>query len=178
MKHILAILLLLITTSVFARENISIINTPAPIDIDMVTDIWLYVKKELDAPDNLKDPVIVLDWEVPIIARMGFQFPTEEYPNNLLQISVAPRTVDSWSKDMISWGIGHEITHYVLVMKENGWNTEKTVFVNKMKHHCNKEFKRITRGIADLIYKVYHSEIDRSKMYNEVEHSCRIHPEQ
>lgn len=177
MRHILA-LLVLFSSVVYAGDSITIVNTPPPIDIGMVTRIWNYVKKETSAPDNLPTPSIVMDWEVPPIAKMGFQFPTEEYPKNVSQISIAPRTVDMWPQDMISWGIGHEITHYVFLMRENDWNTEKKIFVNKLKHHCNKEFIKITKGIADLIYSTYHSDIDRRKMYDEVMMSCRIHPEQ
>jgi hypothetical protein len=177
MRHIL-VLLVLFSSVVCAGNTITIINTPPPIDIEIVNRIWIYVKQELSAPDTLPTPSIVIDWEVPLIARMGYQFPTEDFPENVSQISIAPRTVDMWPRDMISWGIGHEMTHYVFLMKENHWQTDRKTFVNKIKHHCNKEFIKITKGIADLIYSVYHSDVDRRKMYDEVRMSCTKNPEQ
>ena len=171
-------LLVLFSSVVHAGSTITIVNTPPPIDIEMVNHIYSYIKQELKAPESLIEPTIVMDWEVPILAKMGYQFPTEDFPKNISQISIAPRTVDMWPRDMISWGIGHEMTHYVFLMKENNWETDRKIFVNKIKHHCNKEFIRITKGIADLIYSTYHSDIDRHKMYDEVSLSCRLHPEQ
>ena len=169
--------LLLAISNVFAGE-INVENTPPPIDNEMIEQIWNYLKTSLNAPKALPAPKIVLDWEVPPMARMGYQFPTEEFPETISQISIAPRTIDMWPRDIVSWGIGHEMTHYIFLMRENNWNTDRKTFYNYRKHHCDKEFQKVTREIADLIWSNYHSTSDRTKMYDEVQKSCFNHPEQ
>jgi hypothetical protein len=171
-----AILLLTVSTA-FAGE-VSVENTAPPIDTEMVERIWHYIKQATHAPQSLPPPRIVMDWEVPPLARMGYQFPTLQFPDNASQISIAPRTVDMWPRDIVSWGIGHELTHYVFLMRENNWNPNLRVFVNKRRHHCDPEFQEITRGIADLIWATYHSSSDRTKMYDEVQKSCFLYPDQ
>jgi len=153
-------------------------NTPPPIDLEMVNRIWIYLTAVTHAPINFPAPKIILDWEVPPVARMGYQFPTVEHPEYPSQISIAPRTVDMWPRDIVSWGIGHEMTHYVFLMRENAWDTTRKYFYNYRKHHCDVEFMTITRDIADLIWSTYHSSVDRAKMYDEVVKSCFTHPEQ
>lgn len=159
-------------------EPISVENTPPPIDMEMINKIWMYLTSVTQAPNNLPPPKIVMDWEVPALARMGYQFPTAEHPEYPSQISIAPRTVDMWPRDIVTWGIGHELTHYIFLMRENNWDTSRTYFYNYRKHHCDPEFMAITRDIADLIWSTYHSTIDRAKMYDEVQKSCFTHPEQ
>lgn len=175
--HKLFLALCFSASIVFAGE-IRIENTPPPIDLEMVERIWQYIKTATNAPKNLPPPKIIMDWEVPPLARMGYQFPTETTPDDLSQISIAPRTVDMWPKDIVSWGIGHEMAHYVFLMRENGWETERKWFYNFRKHHCDLEFQQITKGIADLIWSVYHSTADKTKMYDEVQKSCFMHPDQ
>lgn len=158
--------------------EISVENTPPPIDMDMVEQIWQYIKINTGAPVDFPAPRIVMDWEVPPLARMGYQFPTADMINTENQISIAPRTVDMWPRDIVTWGIGHEMTHYAFLMRENGWDLNRQYFFNYRKHHCDPEFQEITRGIADLIWSTYHSTADQTKMYDEVQKSCFMHPEQ
>ena len=176
MKYILS-LLLVFSLNVFAEE-VTIVNTPPPIDLEVTTRVWEYVKKATGAPKDLAPPLMVLDWEVPIIAKMGTQAPTPEYPEYRLQISIAPRTVDMWPPEMIQWGIGHEMTHYALILKENNWDATKKVFIIKRKHHCDPEFMAITRGVADYLWTIWHSDTIKAKMYDEVIKSCGNNPEQ
>lgn len=173
----LLVAMLFATSTLFAGE-IKVENTPPPIDIEMVDRIWVYLKQVTQAPKDLPPPKIVMDWEVPQLARMGYQFPTQLYPEFLSQISIAPRTVDMWPRDIVSWGIGHEMTHYIFLMRENNWDTTRRYFYNFRKHHCDTEFMKITKDIADLIWQTYHSTTDKNKMYDEVEKSCFNHPEQ
>lgn len=153
-------------------------NPPPSIDMDVVNRLWTYVKKEAGAPDNLTPPLVTLDWDVPMIARMGTQIPTEWTPNLPLQISIAPRTIDMTQKEMVLFGIGHEMTHYVFVLKENNWDASKKTFSIKRKHHCDKEFKKITYGVADQLWNMYHSDTLKYQMYQEVMKSCANFPDQ
>jgi hypothetical protein len=178
-KTIVTICLVVFTTLAFGDDSISKIELTQPsIDYDVINRVWHYLKKRTNAPIDLPPPPIVLDWQVPKYARMGFQYPTKEFPNNLLQISIAPRTIDLESRDMVTWGLLHELTHYIFVLRENNWDTTRKVYTVTLKHHCNKEFMMITRELADRIWDVYHADTDKSKMYQEVIRSCGSHPDQ
>ena len=130
------------------------------------------------SPRDLPPPRLELDWHVPPFARMGFQYPTDKFPEYQMQISIAPRTIEQYSKEMVSWGVGHELVHYVFILRENHWHYGQATFQDHLKHHCNPEFKQITRAIADEIWKIYHSDTQRAAMYDEVEKSCFNEPNQ
>ena len=72
----------------------SIEYTPPEIDYDVIARLWGFVKRQTGAPKDLPAPRLVLDWHVPPFARMGFQYPTEQFPHNVMQISIAPRTIE------------------------------------------------------------------------------------
>jgi hypothetical protein len=182
-KHVLFIVLLSIVCSANAGPSrpgdiLVIENPPPPIDLEVVNRLWHYIKKAINAPADLPPPPIVMDWKVPIMARMGTQYPDENEPNLRFQISIAPRTVDMWEPEMVLYGIGHELVHYVFILRENNWDTTKRTYVVKLKHHCDREFKAITRGVADKLWNVWHSGTLRAKMYDEVIKSCGDNPEQ
>jgi hypothetical protein len=151
--------------------------TEPPIDYYMVDRIWTMLKRETGAPSDLLPPPLVLDWNMPQLAKMAFQYPTNEYPDNRIQISVAPRTIDLWSRDVVSWGVGHEYLHYLWILEENGWRMSGT-FETKRKHHCNGDFMAITNKVADLIWSVYHDGQEQSTMYKEAHTACRERPNQ
>ena len=152
--------------------------TPPEIDYDVINRMWDFVKHNTHAPRDLPPPRLVLDWHVPPFARMGFQYPTDKFPEYQMQISIAPRTIEQYSKEMVSWGVGHELVHYVFILRENHWRYGQATFQDHLKHHCNPEFKQITRAIADEIWKIYHSDTQRAAMYDEVEKSCFNEPNQ
>ena len=158
-SFIAGLLGVLLSTQLWASEAITGIEvTPHDIDFDVITRLWGFVKKTTDAPGSLPPPPLVLDWHVPPFARMGFQYPTPQFPDNLMQISIAPRTIESYSKEMVAWGVGHELVHYAFIMRENQWQNRRATFADSVKHHCNLEFKAITRAIADEIWSIYHSD--------------------
>ena len=170
---------LLLSTQLWASDAITGIEvTPPEIDFDVITRLWSFVKKTTDAPPNLPPPPLVLDWHVPPFARMGFQYPTPQFPDNIMQISIAPRTIEGYSKEMVAWGVGHELVHYAFIMRENLWQNRRATFADSLKHHCNLEFKAITKAIADEIWSIYHSDTQRAAMYDEVEKSCFNEPNQ
>ena len=152
--------------------------TQPPIDLEMVHRIWLILKKETGASVDTPYPPIVLDWEVPKIAMMGTQYPTKEYPDNRLQISLAPRTLDLLDHQMLLFGIGHELTHYLFVLRENEWDPYKKYYVVKRLHNCDAEFQRIMRVIIDTIWNAYHDDAMHNRLANEPRRSCVEHPDQ
>lgn len=163
----------------WAGDAITGIKVTAPeIDFDVITRLWGFVKKTTQAPADLPPPPLVLDWHVPPFARMGFQYPTPQFPDNTMQISIAPRTIEGYSKEMVTWGVGHELVHYAFIMRENLWQNRRATFADNLKHHCDLEFKQITRAIADEIWNIYHSDTQRAAMYDEVEKSCFNEPNQ
>ncbi len=173
--------LLLVTNQAGANEAGQLKGielTQPPIDLEMVHRVWLTLKKETGAKENIPYPPIVLDWEVPRIALMGTQYPTKEFPNNRLQISLAPRTLDTLDHQLLLFGIGHELTHYLFILRENEWDPHKQYYVVKRRHHCDAEFQRIMRVTIDLIWNTYHDDGMRSRLSNEPRRSCVEHPEQ
>jgi len=182
-KHTLFVVLFTIVCSANAAtpvpgDILTIENPSPPVDLKVVNRLWHYIKDVTGAPKDLPPPSITLDWEVPIRAAMGTQFPTEEEPNVRLQISIAPRTIDTWPREMVEYGIGHELVHYVFILQENNWDATKSTFSVKRKHHCDPEFKAITRGVADQLWAIWHSDALRSKMYDEVQKACANFPQQ
>lgn len=164
---------------VWAASEISHIEYTAPeIDFDVISRLWVFVKKTTQAPADLPPPKLVLDWHVPAFARMGFQYPTQQFPDFEMQISIAPRTIEHYTKEMVTWGVGHELVHYAFILRENNWRRSQSTFQDQLKHHCNPEFKAITRAIADEIWTIYHSDTQRAAMYDEVEKSCFNEPNQ
>ena len=170
-------LVLVLLLSSFILINSSIVDSnittiellPPPIDLNDVNRIWKKLKKEIGAPDDLPAPIITLDWEVPIYARMGTQYPTEEFPNNRLQISIAPRTIDSEPDYMVLFGIGHEMVHYLFILRENGYKIQK-LYVVELHHHCNPEFQDFTRVVIDEVWNIYH--VNKNIMNDEIVKSC------
>jgi hypothetical protein len=117
----------------------------------------------------------MFDENIPKEARMVFQFPSEDAPQNTLQISIGTTGTRFWKHDMFLWALGHELTHYALLMQENQWE-QKAVYVNNIRHHCNMAFMQITRDIVDIIWEKYQSVVGRMRMYSEVHKSCSRQP--
>ena len=143
-----------------------------PINLQYVNWIWERLKKEIGAPDDLLPPPIAIDWEVPIYARMGTQYPTKEFPDYRMQISIAPRTIDSEPDTMVLFGIGHELVHYLFIMRENNYEIKETYTVELM-HHCNMEFQDYNRIVIDVIWNIYH--MSKARMNDELVKSCSNH---
>lgn len=148
---------------------------PAPIDKVMTEKIWVFIKQETQAPDNLPLPPIFFDEKIPKEARMMFQFPSEDAPDNNLQISIGTQSTYLWKQEMFLWALGHELTHYAFLMQENQWQ-QKPIYENNIRHHCNVEFMRVTRDIVEIIWEQYQSVVNRMRMYNEVFKSCARQP--
>jgi len=169
----------LFSTVCFAGPQIEqIVVPPVPIDLELVNRLWEYGKKRVGAPDDLPPPPITLDWEVPRIARMAMQYPTVQEPNYPIQISIAPRVVDMEDRLLVTWAIGHEITHYLFLMREFDWNHKQATYNPTRKHHCDPEFKDITKGMGEVLWNVYHSTDFIMKVRDEIVKSCANFPQQ
>ena len=149
-------------------------------DLDwlIINRVWTFVKTQTGAPADLPMPPIFVSADMPAAARMMFQYPTRENPQDRMVIMINPTTLETYDRDMIDWGLGHELTHYAMILQENNWDLTRETYNQTILHHCNREFMRITRQIADLIYSVYHDERDRYQMYHQVQRSCVDQPHQ
>jgi hypothetical protein len=152
-------------------------NVDKKLDMAVLQIIWTFIKTETAGPSDFPMPQVVVDATLPLNARMVFQYPSNDQPNNTLQIGVSPRTLSAWSRGMVSWAAGHELTHYAFLMRDNGWVRQDT-YQSNTKHHCNPDFIRLTTAIADLISDELTNGKDRLRMYSEVFRSCSRHPEQ
>ena len=148
------------------------------IDWDIVEIEWQFIKKQVGAPADLPMPPIHLK-ELPPGARMMFQFPLTD-GDEAMEITIAPTTLTQYSREMLNWAVGHELTHYAFIMRENFWDHTKTVYQHAIYnvHHCNQEFMNITRAIANIIWNSYHSERERYAMWDQVQRSCLMQPNQ
>jgi hypothetical protein len=161
------------------RANPTPAISPGDKSFDMVTldAIWRFIKSKTGAPVDLVMPNLVIQPGLPTTARMVFEFPSEDQPQNTLQINVSPRTLQLWSRPMVNWALGHELVHYAMLMRENQWVVQ-AVYKNTIKHHCNPEFLKLTGDIADLISDAQSPSRERLRMYSEVFRSCTRHPDQ
>lgn len=160
-------------------DYLSIDVLPPPISREDVDEVWAHIKKETGAPADFPLPPFQMSWDVPFPARMMFQAPVdEEWIDNKIAIILAPRTIESESDLMVLWGVGHELTHYAFTLKHNGWDLHKRLYDFGPPQHCDPEFQRITDGIADVLWGMYHSETERSKMYAAADMACQKAPEQ
>lgn len=139
---------------------------------------WTFIKQQLNAPADLPMPPIEIDPNMPKTARMMFQFPTANDSGITMKIFINPKTLKDYNTEMLDWGIGHELTHYAFILRENNWELNRSSYNYTIKHHCNKEFMRITKDLADVIYNIYHGERERYRMWDEVQRSCAQYPNQ
>lgn len=143
-----------------SRANSPVV-LPAPLDRDaaLVERYWTWLKAEVGAPTDLPWPMIEVA-PLPSTVRMAFVFPTEEVPWHRTRIVISPRSVDRATgpdRLMVLGELAHEMVHYVLLLAENRWDVGAEVLHNDVHHHCDREFMRLTRRIADFIWETYHS---------------------
>lgn len=169
MKLLLSIYLCLLCINASAEEF--------RLDWYTIEKEWSFIKNQLNAPDDLPMPPISIESNMPPAARMMFQFPVED-DGTEMRIMINSTTLINYNTEMIDWGIGHELTHYAFILRENSWELNKPSYNYTVKHHCNKEFMSITKNIADIVFDVYHGERERYRMWDEVQRSCALYPNQ
>jgi predicted SprT family Zn-dependent metalloprotease len=106
-----------------------------------------------------------------------FEYPSQYAPDTEMRIRLNPQNMVAWNSGMWHWALGHEMTHYAFLLRENGWQ-EKKWYENRLKHHCDHEFMTITQNIAELLWEIYEKSEDRLHMYIEANKSCRHQPNQ
>ena len=148
-----------------------------PLDKASLSKIWSWIKTQTSAPEDAGMPDVVIRSNLPPAVRLMFEYPSDTEPDNLMQISVSTRTLDSWSRPMVNWAIGHEFLHYALLMRENNWKSQ-IIYKKNIKHHCNPEFIDLTAGIAELISDAQPPARERLSMYSEIFRSCARYPDQ
>jgi hypothetical protein len=118
---------------------------------------WLTA--EAGAPAGLGWPPVTIE-PLPRAVRMAFVFPTPQAPGQQMRIILSPHSIDRAAGGQMLAVLGelaHELSHYVLLMAENGWQTDRQVFVNTVHHHCDPEFQRLSAGMGPVIWRTYHS---------------------
>ena len=148
-----------------------------PLDKVYLRKIWSWIKTKTSAPEDAAMPDVVIQPNLPPAVRFMFEFPSETEPDKLMQISVSSSTLQSWSRPMVNWAIGHEFLHYALLMRENDWKSQ-AIYKKNTKHHCNPEFIVLTAGIAELISDAQPQARERLSMYSEIFRSCARYPDQ
>lgn len=176
MRKLIGILLLCFSELAMCQLVQPIDQGTVPINMKDVDRVWTFLKQRTNAPQDVPPPKIIIDWAMPGFARMATEYPTEKYPDRPVQISVGPGTVQNWPPQMVMWALGHEIVHYLWVLEENGWDYNKKTYTATRKHHCDQQFKIITRDLADELWKQWHDEGLRAAMYNEIHRSCATFP--
>src|SRR3989344_7315554 len=111
-------------------------------DIVLMERVWARLVKEMNIPVGIEPPPMIFDSSYPSDVNMAFVYsimPEYIVPSH---IAVSPRAINkkNLSADHFIWGIGHELTHFAFVMRDNGWKYAP-YYVEKTKHHhCNREF--------------------------------------
>jgi hypothetical protein len=147
------------------------------LEAQTVSRMWNFIKSKTQAPADLAIPPIVIDETLPKNVRLMFEYPSQQAPQTEMRIRLNPQSMVAWNNGMWHWALGHEMTHYAFLLRENGWQ-EKTWYENRLKHHCDYEFMTITQNIAELLWEIYESSEDRLHMYIEANKSCRFQPNQ
>jgi hypothetical protein len=76
----------------------------------MTEKLWVFIKQETHAPDNLcLCPLFCLMKRYRNRLRMVFQFPSEDAPDNALQISIGNASTRWWNQEMMLWALGTRI---------------------------------------------------------------------
>lgn len=159
--RVLAALILVQLATASGAKAFSSIELPSPFDQerDLIDRYWSWLTTEVNAPPHLPWPRIVVE-PLPTTVRMAFVFPSEEAPWRKMRVVLSPRSVDRAAgpdRLIVVGELAHELVHYVLVLAENEWDVDAEIFRNDVHHHCDLEFMRLTRQIADFIWNIYHS---------------------
>ena len=149
---------------------------PGQVSASDLNRIWAWLKQEVGAPRGLEAPDISVE-RLQGGRKMGFLFPTEKDPDETLRIAIDRDTLTYDSDTMVLWGVGHELVHYLLLLRQYGFRPQNT-YVQAYAHHCDPEFLRITAGVAQVLWSIYHSDDDVSRMNALAKRTCAMFPHQ
>jgi len=138
---------------------------PEGLDVDSANRIWCWMKRELGAPLALSPPPV-------FVGPLGsnnysvFVFPTAQTPDNAFSIEIGSNTMRYEDPLFVLWALGHELAHVLFTLRPYGFVEQMTYpRISAFTQHCDPEFRRITRGAADVIWNIFHSSQQRSRMF-------------
>lgn len=151
----------LLVAPALAENTEQTLDVPPPLDVNaaLIERYWDWLKLETGAPFWLAPPPIEVA-PLPRAVRMAFVFPVESRSWEIPRIMISPRAIDraqSGERLVVIAELAHELVHFVLLMRENGWDIDRSVYANEIHHHCDAEFQRLTRQVAEFLWQAYHS---------------------
>ena len=122
------------------------------------------MKQQVNAPLGLPPPPVFVG-ALRSNKYSVFVFPTSEAPDDLFSIEIAWETVQYEDPLFVVWALGHELAHSLFTLRPFGFNEQITYpAALPSMQHCDPEFRRITIGAAHVLWDIYHSSDQRSKM--------------
>lgn len=143
-------------------------------DANLFDRYWSWLELELEAPANLPAPKIAVE-PLPHNVRMALFYPTQQQPDTEIRIVISPRTIDRAAAGQnleVLGELAHEVVHYLLLISENNWDYRRSPFQIAAHHHCDQEFRRLTRKIGEFIWHSYHSSDAVRHINQMVQRSC------
>lgn len=128
-------------------------------DKDLIDRYWAWLKTETNAPDDLPWPSIVVE-KLPSNLRMFLNYPTVLRPGTRYEIRISERAITrarNGQRLLVVSELAHELTHHVLLQKENGWVFSRNIYNIATHNHCDAEFQRLANHISKVIWHAYHS---------------------
>lgn len=137
---------------------------PVGIDLESANRLWCWMKREVKAPLDLAPPPVFVGPLRPDKYSV-FVFPTRYSPDNVLSIELATTMMRYDDSLFVLWALGHELAHALFTLRPFGFK-EQAIYpaVLPSHHHCDPEFRHVTWGAADLIWSIFHSSQQRSRM--------------
>lgn len=182
MPRVITILLLCILGVLPAQAQTRVVykanlrDAPPEINLPDINRIWTWLKEQTGAPPALEPPMIQKE-ALPGTRIMGFFFPSPQSPEEEMRIAIAPDTIKYEPPTMVLWDLGHELAHFLFLLKQYDFRLQGT-YALAFPHHCNREFQHVTLGVATVIWNIYHDNNDLSRMNNAVQKACWQAPEE
>lgn len=137
---------------------------PSGIDRESADRLWCWMKHEVRAPLDLSPPPVFVG-PLRRDKYSVFIFPTRQAPENMLSIEIAASLMRYEDPLFVLWALGHELTHALFTLRPFRYQEQSAYpMAFPSMQHCDPEFRRVTRGAADLIWSIYHSSRQRSRM--------------
>jgi len=137
---------------------------PAGIDKDSANRIWCWMKQEVNAPLDLPPPPVLVG-PLPWNKYSVFVFPTPNAPDDVFSIEIGSDTLQYEDPLFVLWALGHELAHALFTLRPFGFKKQASYpSALPFTQHCDPEFGRVTRGAADVIWNIFHSSQQRSRM--------------
>lgn len=176
MRFVIAIPMLL--AAVFAAEAIaapsgqktpcpaegSFTTLPTGIDLDGANRVWCWLKQQVGAPLELPPPRVFVG-NLPSNKYSVFVFPTVEAPDSPFSIEIAWNTLKYDDHIFVLWALGHELAHSLFTLRSFDFKMQ-TMYPAELPqiHHCDPEFRRMTREVTQVLWDIWHSSDQTSRI--------------